>query len=188
MILVVIALEEELPGPLPSGYKKLITGVGKVNASVALTAELCYNDHYTKIINYGSAGGSSAIKGELVGVSAVIERDMDCTPLGLPLYVSPGDEEQMIVCQTKHDSLFVCGTGDSFSVPHINYQICEMEAYALAKVATKFKIPFDCYKYISDSDADGDAQGDEWRENVHKGAELFRKTILTEQEQIAFVW
>ena len=113
---------------------------------------------------------------------------MDCTPLGLPLYVSPGDEEQMIVCQTKHDSLFVCGTGDSFSVPHINYQICEMEAYALAKVATKFKIPFDCYKYISDSDADGDAQGDEWRENVHKGAELFRKTILTEQEQIAFEW
>ena len=94
----------------------------------------------------------------------------------------------MIVCQTKHDSLFVCGTGDSFSVPHINYQICEMEAYALAKVATKFNIPFDCYKYISDSDADGDAQGDEWRENVHKGAELFRKTILTEQEQIAFVW
>ena len=102
MILVVIALEEELPGPLPSGYKKLITGVGKVNASVALTAELCYNDHYTKIINYGSAGGSSAIKGELVGVSAVIERDMDCTPLGLPLYVSPGDVEQAIVlvCRT----------------------------------------------------------------------------------------
>ena len=116
MILVVIALEEELPGSLPAGYKKLVTGVGKVNASIALTAELCYNNHYTKIINYGSAGGSSAIKGELVGVSAVIERDMDCTPLGLPLYVSPGDEEQMIVCQTKHDSLFVCGTGDSFSV------------------------------------------------------------------------
>ena len=59
---------------------------------------------------------------------------------------------------------------------------------ALAKVATKFMIPFDCYKYISDSDSDGDDQGDEWRENVHKGAELFRKTILTEQEQIAFVW
>ena len=126
MILVVIALEEELPGALPAGYKKLVTGVGKVNASVALTAELCYNDNYEKIINYGSAGGSKAIKGELVGVSAVIERDMDCTPLGLPLYVSPGDEEQMIVCQTKHDSLFVCGTGDSFSVPHINYQMLSL--------------------------------------------------------------
>ena len=184
MILVVIALEEELSGPLPSGYKKLVTGVGKVNASIALTAELCYNSTYSKIINYGSAGGSSTIKGQLVGVSAVIERDMDCTPLGLPLYVSPGDEEQMIVCQTKHDSLFVCGTGDSFSVPHINYQICEMEAYALAKVATKFKIPFDCYKYISDSDADGDAQGSEWRENVSKGAELFKSSVLVAQDQL----
>jgi adenosylhomocysteine nucleosidase len=113
---------------------------------------------------------------------------MDCTPLGLPLYVSPGDEEQMIVCQTKHDSLYVCGTGDSFSVPHINYQICEMEAYALAKVATKFGIPFDCYKYISDSDSDGEDQGNQWRENVSKGAELFRKTILTEKEQLEWVW
>jgi len=109
---------------------------------------------------------------------------MDCTPLGLPLYVSPGDEEQMIVCQTKHDSLYVCGTGDSFSVPHINYQVCEMEAYALAKVCKKFAIPFDCYKYISDSDADGEDQGREWEANVHKGGEMFRKTVLTDVEQL----
>ena len=43
MILVVIALEEELPGKLPWGYKKLTTGVGKINATLALTSELCYN-------------------------------------------------------------------------------------------------------------------------------------------------
>jgi len=181
MILVVIALEEELPGALPPGYKKLITGVGKVNATLALTMELCYNNNtisYSKIINYGSAGGSAALKGQLVGVSAVIERDMDCTSLDLPLYVSPGDEEQMIICQTKHDSLFVCGTGDSFSVPHINYQVVEMEAYALAKVCQQFSLPFDCYKYISDSDADGEDQGTEWAANVHKGAELFIANVL----------
>jgi adenosylhomocysteine nucleosidase len=179
LILVVIALEEELPGPLPQGYKKLITGVGKVNATLALTTELCYLNHsYSKVINYGSAGGNAALKGQLVGISAVIERDMDCTPLGLPLYVSPGDEEQMIICQTKHDSLFVCGTGDSFSVPHINYQVVEMEAYALAKVCQKFDVPFDCYKYISDSDTDGEDQGAEWAANVHKGAELFIANVL----------
>ena len=175
-VLVVIALEEELPGALPVGYKKLTTGVGKVNATMALTTELCYNTTYSKVINYGSAGGLPAMVGNLVGVSAVIERDMDCTPLGLPLYVSPGDEEQMIVCNTKHDSLYVCGTGDSFSTPHVNYQVCEMEAYALAKVCTRFLIPFDCYKYISDS---GD--GDDWKENVHRGAEQFRRQILEKQ-------
>ena len=59
MILVVIALEEELPGTLPSGYKKLVTGVGKVNASIALTAELCYNDRYSKIINYADKHSTS---------------------------------------------------------------------------------------------------------------------------------
>ena len=63
MILVVIALEQELPGSLPSGYKKLVTGVGKVNATIALTTELCYNTTYTKVINFGSAGGSEALKG-----------------------------------------------------------------------------------------------------------------------------
>jgi nucleoside phosphorylase len=63
-----------------------------------------------------------------------------------------------------------------------------MEAYALAKVATKFQVPFDCYKYISDSDADGEDQGNEWHENVSKGADLFRDKILTKQDQFTFVW
>ena len=53
-----------------------------------------------------------------------------------------------------------------------------MEAYALAKVCAKFNVPFDCYKYISDSDADGEDQGDQWRENVSKGAELFKNSVL----------
>ena len=59
-----------------------------------------------------------------------------------------------------------------------------MEAYALAKVCYKFNIPFDCYKYISDSDADGEDQGREWEANVHKGAELFTSTILKPQDQL----
>ena len=53
-----------------------------------------------------------------------------------------------------------------------------MEAYALAKVCQKFSVPFDCYKYISDSDSDGEAQGAEWAANVHKGADLFTATVL----------
>ena len=59
-----------------------------------------------------------------------------------------------------------------------------MEAYALAKVATKFKIPFDCYKYISDSDDDGEDQGEQWKQNVSKGANKSRDTILLPQEQL----
>ena len=38
-----------------------------------------------------------------------------------------------------------------------------------------------CYKYISDSDADGEDQGEQWRENVSKGADLFRNTVLTKE-------
>ena len=46
----------------------------------------------------------------------------------------------------------------------------------------KFDVPFDCYKYISDSDADGEDQGAEWAANVHKGAEQFRRIVLEKQE------
>ena len=53
-----------------------------------LLLQNCVIIHIYKDNKLWSAGGSKELKGELVGVSAVIERDMDCTPLGLPLYVS----------------------------------------------------------------------------------------------------
>ena len=42
--LVCIALAEELPEPLPQGYRKVITGVGKVNAAMALSTILASDE------------------------------------------------------------------------------------------------------------------------------------------------
>ena len=39
------------------------------------------------------------------------------------------------------------------------------------------KTTYEC----GDSDADGEDQGNEWRENVHKGAELFTSTVLDKE-------
>jgi adenosylhomocysteine nucleosidase len=50
-----------------------------------------------------------------------------------------------------------------------------MEAYALAKVANRYNVPFKCYKYVSDF-ADENA-ADTWQENVDKGADYFIKTL-----------
>ena len=46
----------------------------------------------------------------------------------------------------------ICGSGDQFEMEHNNteYNVIEMEAFALAKVCKEEKLPFLCLKYISD--------------------------------------
>ena len=57
MKLVVIALDAELPQELPSDYRKLVTGVGKLNAAIALHAKIAVMPKsITEVINYGTAG------------------------------------------------------------------------------------------------------------------------------------
>jgi adenosylhomocysteine nucleosidase len=177
MWLVCVALAEELPDELPTGYTKVITGVGKVNASIALAEALSNNDSVEGVINYGSAGGFQADhKGQLLSVSAVLERDMDCTGLGLSPYVTFGEKEALIA--TANGAGVVCGTGDSFGPQAADYDIVEMEAYALAKVCAAHNLAFHCYKYISDISSDEDAH-EQWQENVHRGAEAFMQLLET---------
>ena len=68
-----------------------------------------------------------------------------------------------------------CGTGDSFYsyedtviAMQADFDIDDMEAYALASVCQTYGMPFRCYKYISDS---GNPQ--DWKDNCAKGVDLF---------------
>ena len=45
--------------------------------------------------------------------------------------------------------------------------MADMEAYAIAKVCLHYKVPFRCFKYISD-----DGNANDWEKNVAKGQEL----------------
>lgn len=173
--LVCVALVEELPEPLPKGYNKLITGVGKVNAALILSRALTSQPAIAGVINYGTAGGfKRQHKGQLLSVTSVLERDMDCTGLGLPPYMTFGETVALI--HTHNGQGVVCGTGDSFGPADADYDIVEMEAYALAKVCQAFKKPFYCYKYISDISTDSDAQ-EQWQANVDQGAKAFLQRL-----------
>jgi len=57
-----------------------------------------------------------------------------------------------------------------------DYNVIDMEAYALAVTAKKENIPFLCLKYISDG-ADGLA-ADDWSLNVHKAAKAFKELLF----------
>ncbi|MDG0969653.1 MAG: hypothetical protein P8O06_07440 [Porticoccaceae bacterium] len=178
-ILICVALEDELPPRLLQGWQVIYTGVGKINASLAV-AEACATNKPELIINFGTAGATKPNISGLVEVNEFKQRDMDARGLGFDLGETPFDDEQTICFDREGLS---CGTGDSFVMnpPELKTDVVDMEAYALAKYAHRQGINFRCYKYISDN-ADGEAATD-WSAELRKGAEAFIAEVLNAEPQ-----
>jgi adenosylhomocysteine nucleosidase len=158
----------------------LITGIGKVNATYALTKQIA-KEKPKLIVNLGSAGSNVFAKGEVVCCTSFIQRDMDVRGLGFQLYETPFSEiDPVLQYGIELDGLHkaICGTGDNFEMSHTatEYNVVDMEAYPLALIAMQENIPFLCLKYISDG-ANGDA-ADDWNELVHKAAVAFRGLLF----------
>ena len=151
----------------------LYTGVGKVNATQAISAHANHLKALNiSVINYGTAAAvnDNVEVGKLYEVTKYIQRDMDVTPLGFEKYETPWGHKNISFLTTTLDGI-TCGTGDSFwlySDENKDYDIVDMEAYALAAVCKKYEIPFRCFKYISDAGNPKD-----WTENAAKGVDLF---------------
>ena len=186
--LIVCALEVETQGQLED-YEVLYTGVGKVNATHELTYRLLvdksinYDSRINLVINYGTAGSQvdRYTIGDLVDCTRFIQRDMDVSGLGFKIGQTPFEEDIPIILQSESEfnpigEKAFCGTGDSFVQSSTIGDIVDMEAYALAKVCYKFKVPFISFKYITD-DADGSASND-WEKNVSKGIDKFKENVL----------
>lgn len=161
---------------------KLITGIGKINAAIHLTKAIQKNKPKL-IVNLGSAGGIGFHKGEIICCTQFIQRDMDATGLGFKKFETPLSGIPVILKNgLKMDDLKegICGSGDSFEMNHINteYNVIDMEAYAIAFIARQENIPFLCLKYISD-DAGSDA-ADDWSVQVHLASEAFGKILLND--------
>jgi len=115
-----------------------------------------------------------------------VQRDMDVRGLGFELYKTPFSNIPLVLDYGLPMQNFpegTCGTGDNFEMEHntTQYNVVDMEAYALATVAQKEQIPFLCLKYISDG-AD-DSAAEDWTVLVHKASlafgEIFKiKTAL----------
>ncbi|MCX8524953.1 nucleosidase [Chryseobacterium formosus] len=179
--LFVFALDYEA-GKVFDHTRKLITGIGKVNAAIALTKAI-QEKKPKLIVNLGSAGGYGFSKGGVICCTKFIQRDMDAQGLGFKKFETPLSGIPIILENgLKMDNLTegICGTGDSFEMNHINteYNVIDMEAYSLALIAMQENIPFLCLKYISD-DAGSDA-ADDWSVQVHLASEAFKQILFTE--------
>ena len=172
--LLVVALENELPRDMAAGWTIIYTGVGKVNAAIALCdAIVIYQPK--QVVNYGSAGALRPCPAGLHRVTRFLQRDMDARTLGFALGQTPFEDDGEILAGTGGLS---CGTGDQFvsSPPELASDLVDMEAYALARICQQKAIDFYCFKFISDN-ADGDAAHD-WGQQLANGAKLFSAEIL----------
>lgn len=179
--LFVFALEAEA-GSVFAEMNSVFTGIGKVNAAIALTKAIAAH-RPRLIVNLGSAGSLRHGKGEVVCCTRFVQRDMDVTPLGFARYQTPLSdtpvllEHGVVIPGLPHEA---CGSGDSFEINHgeAPYDVVDMEAYVLALIARSESIPFVCLKYISD-DAGSDAAED-WAVQVHLAAEAFKRVLFSQ--------
>jgi adenosylhomocysteine nucleosidase len=167
--LLVVALEEEAAHIHVSDLPVLVTGVGKVNAAVAVSTIL--GEHSpSRVVNLGTAG---ALHDGLAGtyiVRSVIQHDLDdavlfdLTGLHVSETIDVADEGLRLA------------TGDAFITDaRIREELArtadlvDMEGYAVARAAIVAGVPVTIVKEVSDS-ADGSA-GRSWRDSVDICAE-----------------
>ena len=180
--LIVMALELEGQSVFEKrGIPVLYCGVGKVNATYALTRRLADYRHAARalphVLNFGTAGSRRHRAGTVVECHAFVQRDMDVTGLGVQLGTTPFDAD--VPARLDFPPVFpqltpaVCGTGDSFATTQcaIECDVVDMEGYALAKVCWLERTRFTAVKSVTDG-ADTQA-GADWQSNLHHAAERF---------------
>lgn len=180
---LIMALPSESKGLFEqAGIEVHYSGIGKVNAAFK-AFEVIQNTGCTTLLNLGTAGSSHFNAHDLVEVTQFVQRDMDVSPLGFDVGVTPMDEdlasEILLQPYFNHLPQGVCGTGDNFEVgtPKVACNLVDMEGYALAKVCHKLGVRLISVKYITDG-ADDTAHLD-WHENLllgaHKLLDLYKK-------------
>jgi adenosylhomocysteine nucleosidase len=180
-ILVAMALPAEGAGRFEAaGIEVLYTGIGKINAAIALTHRLalaCRDGAPPPlVVNFGTAGSANLPARTLVACRRFVDRDMDVGALGFAPGVTPFDELPPVL---EFAPAFpdlpeaVCGSGDSFATAHGGFDcdVVDMEAYALAKACKRAGAPFACAKYVSDGA--GQDAAEQWRSNVAGAADRF---------------
>ncbi len=176
--LLVFAMKEESQDVFP-GYDLLHCGIGKVNAAHALTRRL-HREKPSVVINMGTAGSRRHGGGTIVNCTRFIQRDMDVTALGFERWQTPFSSDPVVVehgAQVPGFTGGLCGTGDNFDASGNagDFDVVDMEAYALALICQREDIPFLCLKYVSDG-ANDDAHKD-WHEALHGTAEKLKAAL-----------
>ncbi|ASR04313.1 nucleosidase [Gordonia rubripertincta] len=145
---------------LPSGSRLLVTGIGKVRATMALSRELAIGAPVRQIINIGTAG---ALRDGVVGPgrdlfipSAVLEHDISSAELRAMGY------DMTDRWDLPDGDGTVLASGDTFVADPVRRaelaryaDLVDMEGCAVAHVSAQFGIPCRLVKAVTDNADEG---------------------------------
>ena len=159
-VLFVMAVEAEYGPHLRARFTPLMTGVGPIEAGIAMGAVLQVLAAQTAlpdlVVSLGSAGSRLCPLGEIVQVASVSWRDMDASRLGFPKGVTPMTDHPVdIPLLTPLDlprarlstGANVVG-GDDYN--YIDADMVDMESFAIARACARHGIPLMGLRGISD--------------------------------------
>ncbi|MDR3471985.1 MAG: 5'-methylthioadenosine/S-adenosylhomocysteine nucleosidase [Devosia sp.] len=176
-ILYVMAVDNEYGPNLRTRITPLMTGVGPVEAAVALTRELARLEARDQlpqmVVSLGSAGSRLLPQLAVYQATRISYRDMDASPLGfergetpflgLPRVLAPG----LVVPGIPAASL---STGASIvsgrGYDAVDTDMVDMETYAILRASQRFDLPLLALRGISDGAEELREIGD-WTRYLH---------------------
>lgn len=185
-ILFVMAVEAEYGPFLRSRIDPLMTGVGPVEAAVALTRTLSKLEEESQrpdlVVSLGSAGSARLEQTEIYQASSVSYRDMDASPLGFekgrtPFLDLPATLELPLRIPGIPTASLSTGanivSGPAYD--GIDADMVDMETFAVLRSCQAFNLPLIGLRGISDGKAEL-KHVDDWKEYLHV---VDRKLALT---------
>jgi adenosylhomocysteine nucleosidase len=176
-VLFVMAAEAEYGEHLKAMFTPLITGVGPVEASIALTRALAELQAAGRlpdlVVSLGSAGSRRLKRTEVYQAVSVTYRDMDASAFGFEKGVTPFLDlpaTQLLPLRIPGVREATISTGGAIiagpDFDTVGEDMVDMETFACLRVCQTFGIPLVGLRGISDGDTDVDHIGD-WLEYLH---------------------
>lgn len=173
-ILYVMAAQAEYGPHLQTRIKPLMTGVGPVEAAVAVTRALAEARPLPRlVVSLGSAGSRTLAQCGIYQAVSVSYRDMDASALGFPRGQTPFLE--LTPVQTLSPSIpglpgASLSTGANVvsgpAYDGINADMVDMETYGVLRACQAFDVPLVALRGISDGAAALGHIGD-WTQYLH---------------------
>lgn len=176
-VLYVMALDHEYGPHLRARMSPLMTGVGPVEAAVALTRTLAQMSHEGAlpdlVVSLGSAGSATLEQTEVYQAVSVSYRDMDATSLGfergqtpfldLPIEVTlPWRVKGLETARLSTGANIVSGVGYA----QIDADMVDMESFAILRACQAYGRPLIALRGISDGREEL-GHIDDWTQYLH---------------------
>ena len=176
-VLPVMAALAEYGADLRARIQPLMTGIGPVEAAVALTAALARleakGERPDLIVSLGSCGSRTLEHAAVYQASSVRYRDMDASPLGFEKGVTPLSDLPAVLslpCPIPGMPTATLSTGANVvsgaGYDAIDADMVDMETWALVRAAQTFDVPLVALRGVSDGRAELTALED-WTSTLH---------------------